>query len=301
MQPDATGRADKQDMPLGCVPLSKIEQAIRRLVENELPRIPNTRDKEFAGTAPVSTWVKHLGADQPPRDWGLIDRHMIASGVVALMMERLIWPSSRSGAGDTNSTLATVFILLDGRLHPFHADNVLYLCDPATAPQHCNTKSDALCFREFALNRQNNHPFVDRAEWIVREEPLLGLSASDVEAEELRAIWARLSAFAGASIVYRKPSGRKDRAWKAPSEVARKIEADLRRISNNTLPREGTPQFDEMLKALRTILVLMPEEQRRGFGSRELAAELGLHPDQRQNSAVRKIMCELRKPIKREG
>lgn len=285
--PDAL--ASRANLPAGWVPLSAVEQTVRKLLVRDFTRIPNTPRHEFSGQQPVSFWDGEAASLRSQEIWERPDREQIASGIVSHLMERLICPDY----GEANAHEPSCFFADDRVMTHLNIADALYVCDPATAPMHCNTKIEASQFVEFSSNRRTGHPFIDRYRWTILISPRFDLARCEAEREELGQVWERLSQFSGARLGFRQASGRTNRKWKAASEIARLVEADIQRISNNSLPRRGTPQFNELVQDIRIYLAIFHPDQRSRFGYRMVADYLGVDADLRHNTAIRSIMAAL--------
>ena len=317
VQPGANMKADDGCLPPGCVPVFEIEESVRRLVWQSMDRIPT----KLSGNRPASSWEQSPNEVLARRLGDVPNLGVLISGIVTYLMERLFWPDRTSSVknpiGRTAQSIvqngyqpldglrpglvtteaghkeeaepdpapSLISLFHKGKLHSFCPDDVMYVCDPAVAPKRCKNKADALGFSEFHANRLNRHPFIDRNSWTILTAPRFHLAGSEAEEEEMRVVWSRLSNFAGATLVISEPSGRSNRQWKAASEIFRgikgRIKPDLDAILDATLPRRGTPLFEEKVQAARIFYSALRAEQKRTFRLENLAVLFEVHGNPR--------------------
>jgi hypothetical protein len=273
----------------GIIPLYKIENAVKKLVENRSMVIGNRLNGEW----PVSIWFQketELDNEQTHSQRCGPENAQIASGIVAYLMERLLWPDGYGKVANEN-----VFLLLSGKLHRFDIEDsielgdVLYQTDPVLPSGRGKTKHEAIIFSEFGANSRCDQPFLDRNSWTIREMPHFQLAACKDERDEMQKIWERLSAYHGGTVVYRRKSGRSNRYWYAASEVARSLEPILNAVLTNKIPQKGTPQFTELVKELVLYFWISPERKRLKPTAKRIAQCLGLNDDEKRNRSIRAI------------
>jgi len=292
MQQVAIGCGADTGLPAGCVPLSDVESAVRKLLECEAGRIPSIFDRKSTGEIPVS-WRSRGGAADIQHIkgiWESPDRDKVLSGITSHLMERLT-----ASGGENNQDFSPIFA---GGQQMSYSElrDTLYVCDPSEAPAHCQTKIEARQFIELFVNRSFGHPFLDRKRWVINEQPRFHLVTSLWELIDVFLSWRRIRRFRGGQLGFRRSATRKDRDWKAASELAREVKTDIRRIVCPVLPRSGTPQFEELIDSLCTFFsTTQSGEAEVGYAELEDALiTLGVSIDSRYNTAVRQVMKAVR-------
>jgi hypothetical protein len=223
----------------GAHSLKSIETAIRQLVDKRFAEIlrgdeggvavgqklnSNLRNHlGLSGEWPRSSWLSPNS-----RDHFMANYDELASGISFFLLEQLLWPEGVFADATPNLGLKK-----DGKIYQVGhcntppAEDFFYHFDPQLPPTPRQRKPDVLLFASYG---HVDYPFLDQETWTVRSSFELPNSVDDGDASCMCAIWQRVENYTGGELIYREASGRTDRVWRAPSEIARRFRLKIDKI-----------------------------------------------------------------------
>ncbi|PIE15317.1 MAG: hypothetical protein CSA70_00320 [Rhodobacterales bacterium] len=223
--------------------LADVERAIRKLIAKRFHDVRFTKDgNALRGHAfnvrlanqlsLVGDWPRGIWASQGTDAPFVPQYERIEAGISAYLLTALIWPN-----GPNQDASNCLHLWSNGKARELGSNDVpcanelFFHCDPAPAFKPDQAKQDVIAVSSHHLP---DYPFLNHHTWTVHDQMNAASAQSDWEYQDLRQRWEKIKAFSGGELVYLGASGRKNRLWRAPSEVARKFDAQIDKILKST-------------------------------------------------------------------